>query len=432
MARRDGDFPDSWYAATADAPRRMPPLDGDTSAEVCVIGGGIAGLSAALHLAEDGVEVVLLEAERVAWGASGRSGGQCIFGYACDMPVIEQQVGDDSARQLFNLSLEALDLTRDRIQRHAIDCDLARGMMHVAIKPRQHRELLKWRDTLASRYGYTGLEMLEGEELRAEIQSPRYRSGLMDRNSFHLHPMNYTLGLARAARDAGVRIVESSRAQAWQAEGERVRVLTERGSVMASQLVLAANTGLGDLAPELAARIMPVGTYVAASRLLSDDEAASLLPGNAAISDINFVLDYFRLGREPEGQRLLFGGRVSYSTLKPVYLPAVMKRRVEQVFPQLGDPGLEYVWGGYVDITMNRAPDFGRLAPNVHYLQGFSGHGMALTGLAGKLVAESIRGRPERFDLYTRLRHRPFPGGRALRTPALALAMAWYRMRDWL
>lgn len=425
------DYIHSWYTATAQPLQPFPAMDGDARADVVVVGGGIAGLSAALHLRERGYDVLLLEAERVGWGASGRSGGQVIFGYACDIEKIEAQVGEDDAKKLFEVTVDALDLTRALIHRHEIDCGFRPGQIHAAIKPRQHRDLVDWQADLEQRFGYGGMELLTGDDVRRHVNSPRYVAGLLDPNSFHLHPLNYTLGLARAASDAGVRIHEGSRALGFESSGGTVRVSTDRGTVTADFAVLAGNTGLGDVAPQIRSRIMPVGTYIAATRPLSDAEAKDLLPTDVSVSDINFVLDYFRLGTEGDGtRRLLFGGRVSYSTLKPPYLPRVMKKRVAQVFPQLGDVRFDYVWGGYVDITMSRAPDFGRLADNVLYLQGFSGHGMGLAGMAGKLAADAVAGQAERFDLFSKIRHRPFPGGRALRTPALAAAMLWYRMRD--
>ena len=208
--------------------------------------------------------------------------------------------------------------------------------------------------------------------------------------------------------------------------------IRDRGSVRASHVLLAGNVYLHGVAPALEARIMPVGTYIVASEPLAPELARSLIPSGAAVCDTNFVLDYFRPTAD---HRMLYGGRVSYSTATPANLATSMQRRMAATFPQLADTKIEYSWGGFVDISMNRAPDFGRLPgphANVYYLQGFSGHGLALTGLAGRLVAEAIAGDAERFDTFARIRHRPFPGGRLLRTPALVLGMAYYRLRDML
>jgi gamma-glutamylputrescine oxidase len=418
----------SYYAASANPATVREPLRGETTADVCVIGGGIAGCSTALHLAERGYRVVLLEGKRIGWGASGRSGGQAIFGFASGQDKLVAQVGRYDARRMFDLSVEALDLLEERVTRHAIDCDLQRGQMHVAIKPRQESELKAWRDELETDYGYRTLRWLERDELRALLATERYRGGLLDSRSAHQHPLNYTPGLAAAAAAAGVRIHEGSRVTRLE-HGSTVIVHTDAGRVRASQVALCCNAYVDGLAPRLRSRIMPVGTYIVATEPLGRSRIESLMRENVAVTDVNWVLDYFRRSAD---HRLLFGGRVSYSGLDPRNTGDATRARMLKVFPQLADARIEYAWGGYVDITMNRAPDFGRLAPNVYYLQGFSGHGIALTGMAGRLVAEAIAGQAERFDLFARLEHRDFPGGRWLRMPALVLAMLWFRLKDLL
>jgi gamma-glutamylputrescine oxidase len=274
------------------------------------------------------------------------------------------------------------------------------------------------------------LRYIAADELPQHVASHRYRSGIFDSRCGHLHPLNYTLGLASAAARAGARIFEHSRALRFETCGNSsVTVHTAAGAVRCSYLVLCGNAYLGDLAPALACKIMAVGTYIIATEPLGAERARSLLPSNAAVTDVNWVLDYFRRSRD---DRLLFGGRVSYSGLDPLNTSSATRRRMLAVFPQLADTRIAYSWGGYVDITLNRAPHFGRLAPNVYFVQGFSGHGMALTGIAGQLVAEAIAGTAERFDVFARIAHRDFPGGAALRRPALVLAMLWYRLRDLL
>jgi gamma-glutamylputrescine oxidase len=418
----------SYYAASANPAPARPPLDGEVTADVCVVGGGIAGCSTALHLAERGYRVVLLEGRRVAWGASGRSGGQAIFGFAAGQDKLAAQVGRDDARRMFDVSVEALDLLRERVERHTIDCDLHWGQMHVAIKPRHETELKAWRDALAADYGYDSLRWLERGELRSLLATERYTGGLYDTRSGHLHPLNYTLGLASAAESAGVSIHEGSQVVAI-GHGDPATVRTAAGSVRAKHVALCCNAYIDELSPKLRARIMPVGTYIVATEPLGRDRIEGLIRENVAVTDVNWVLDYFRRSAD---HRLLFGGRVSYSGLDPLNTRGATRARMLKVFPQLADVEIEYAWGGYVDITMSRAPDFGRLAPNVYYLQGFSGHGIALTGMAGRLVAEAIAGQAERFDLFTRLQHRDFPGGRLFRTPALVLAMLWFRLKDLL
>ena len=418
----------SYYAATAHPSPDWPPLAGNVDADVCVVGGGIAGCAAALELAERGYRVVLLEGKRVAWGASGRSGGQAIFGFGTGQDKLVAEVGLDTARRLWDVSIDALDWVRTRVARHSIDCDLNWGHVHAAVKPRQRDELLQLKDELETLYGYRTLRFLERAELQALLATDRYVAGLHDSGSGHLHPLNYTLGLAAAAEAAGVTIHEASPVTAVQ-PGDRVRLHTARGCVTAGFAVLARGGYVSGLHSPGDWRIMPVGTYVCATEVLGEARLRALIRDNVAVADVNFVLDYFRCSAD---HRLLFGGRVSYSGINENDSGRPTRARMLKVFPQLADTRLEYVWGGYVDITMSRAPDFGRLGSNVYYLQGFSGHGIAMSGMAGRLAAEAIAGQAERFDHFARLRHHVFPGGRALRTPALVLAMSWFRLRDLL
>jgi gamma-glutamylputrescine oxidase len=428
---------DSYYAATAARTQHFAPLQGDAgTCDVAIVGGGLAGLTAALELRERGFEVRLLEAQQVGWGASGRNGGQAIHGLACDIATIEAQVGADEARRVFAMSIEALDLIRERCARYQIECDWRDGYLGVATSERKARDLQADTERLATHYHYPQ-RWIERAALPAWIASPRYVAGVHDPRSGHLHPLKYCLGLARAAHERGVHLHEQSAVTRIERGRDAVTLHTASGATLrARQLLLAGNVYLQELAPalapQLAARIMPVGTYIVCSKTMPAAQAEALIPCGAAVCDTNFVLDYFRTTAD---HRLLFGGRVSYSTATPMNLAASMARRMVSTFPQLQGIEVEYAWGGFVDISMNRAPDFGRvpaLGDQVYYLQGFSGHGLALTGLAGKLVAEAMAGDASRFDTFARLRHRPFPGGRALRTPALVLGMAYYRLKDLL
>lgn len=401
---------------------------GEHRADVVVVGGGIAGCSAALHLAKRGFDVALLEAHSVGYGASGRSGGQTIFGLASSQTALVEQVGRADARRLFDMSVEALELTQALIREHGIDCDYRPNHLHVATKRRHVAELRAWVEELHREYGYDSARLLDRTELQAHVRSDRYLGGLIDPRSGHLHPLKYTRGLARAAEAAGARIFESSVTLRFE-EGRELAVHTSGGLVRCRYLVLCANAYVGTLAPRLARRILGVGTYIIATRPMEAERARALLPSNAAVADMNWILDYFRLSAD---SRILFGGRVSYSAWEPPRLAESMRRRLTRVFPQVADLTVEYVWGGYLDITMSRAPDFGRLAPNIFYLQGFSGHGMTLSALGGKLIAEALTGTAERFDVFARLPHREFPGGALLRRPALVLAMLYYRLKDLL
>jgi gamma-glutamylputrescine oxidase len=419
----------SYYAATAGTAQaaERTPLRGEYRADVTVVGGGIAGCSTALHLARRGYKVALLEARFVGYGASGRSGGQTIFGLAASQKTLIAQVGRDAARRLFDLSIEALDCTQDLIRTCEIECDYQANHVHVATKPRHIRELEQWAEELHAEYGYASARFLNRDELRAHVRSERYLAGLIDSRSGHLHPLKYTEGLARAAELAGVRIFHDTQVLRYESGGGDVTVHGARGTVRCKHLVLCGNAYIDGVAPPLARRILGVGTYIIATEPLDPAHARSLLPSNAAIADINWILDYFRRTAD---HRILFGGRVSYSAVQPPHLAESMRKRMLRVFPDLADVKVAYTWGGFLDITMSRAPDFGRLAPNVFYLQGFSGHGMSLTALAGKLVAEAVAGTAERFDIFARIPHRDFPGGRLLRRPSLVLAMLYYRLRD--
>jgi gamma-glutamylputrescine oxidase len=421
----------SYYAASAGvggdgAPTHREMLRGELRADVTVLGGGIAGCSAALHLAKRGFRVALLEARAVGYGASGRSGGQTIFGLAAGQQALTAKVGRDDARRLFDLSIEALDLTQSLIREYAIDCDYHANHVHVATKPRHLQELDEWARELHEEYGYASAQILNHGELQAHVRSERYLGGLIDPRSGHLHPLKYTQGVARAAESAGAKIFENSQVLRYE-NGSGVTVHTAQGTVRCAHLVLCGNVYLGAVAPSLARRILGVGTYIIATEPLGEERAHALLPSNAAIADINWILDYLRRSAD---HRLLFGGRVSYSAVQPPRLAESMAKRMLRTFPTLADVKVAYAWGGYLDITMSRAPDFGRLAPNVYYMQGFSGHGMSLTGLAGKLVAEAVAGTAERFDVFARIPHRDFPGGPLFRRPSLVMAMWYYRLRD--
>ncbi len=427
-------YPASYYVESTALPAERAALRGSIRADVCVVGGGIAGCSTALHLAERGLRVVLLEQHRIGWGASGRSGAQALYGIAASQSKLERLIGPADARRVWDMTLEGIDLIRERITRHGIDCDWVSGQMHVANKPRHVGELRAWQDELVGRYDYTGARLLSREELAAILATDVYCGGMFDARGGHLHPLRYTLGLAAAAETAGARIHEHSRVLGYERQPaappeERVRVRTSAGEVRCAQVAFAGNAWLGRTVPPLLRRIMPVGTYIVATEPLGAERAAALIRNNACVTDMNWVLDYYRRSAD---HRLLFGGRVSYSGLDPPGTERATRARLLRVFPQLADARITHSWGGFVDITLNRAPDFGRLANEVWYLQGFSGHGIVLAGIAGQVLAAAIAGQSERFDVFARIRHVNFYGGMPLRRAALVLAMLWYRLKDWL
>jgi len=427
---RDNLARSSYYEASVTRPSVSPPLMDSITADICVIGGGYAGLSAALELSERGYSVVLLEARHIGWGASGRNGGQALVGFGfAGQEAIEVQMSARDARRAWDISVEALQLLRMRIDKYAIECEYTAGHLTLAVSARKAQALEAWVKHLARTYSYP-LQSIDTTEMGNWIASKRFHSAAFDPQSGHLHPLKYCLGLAAAARIATVQVFENSAAIDIQ-RGDRPLVKTAQGKVSCRIVVLAGNVYLGEygkrIAPELASRIMPVGTYIIATESMDKERADALICQRAAAFDTNLVLDYFRVTTD---NRLLFGGGERYSTVTPLNLVGWMRQRMLAVFPQIADLRVPYAWGGFVDITMNQAPDFGRLGSNIYYLQGFSGHGLVLAGMAGKLVAETIAGEAERFDLLSRIKHRSFPGGTLLRTPALMLGMLYYRLRD--
>jgi gamma-glutamylputrescine oxidase len=415
----------SYYAASVHSLAARAALLGSVRADVCVVGAGISGCSAALHLAERGYSVALLERHRIGWGASGRSGGQVLHGVACDPAVLEHLLGADDARAVWESANEAVGLTRALIERHRIACDWAEGHLLTAIKPRHDRALRAHIESLRLRFNYHSVRYVARTELRALLDSPRYISAMFDAWGGHLHPLAYTLGLAAAAERAGARIFEGSPA----IEIAPGRVCTPAGEVRAAHIVLCGNAYLGATVPALASRIMAVAAHVIATEPLDAARAAALIANNAAVSDMNWVLDYFRRTAD---HRLLFGGPIRYARGTDVAIHPDTRARMLRVFPQLASTRIEYAWSGLLDLTANRAPHFGRISPEIYFVQGFSGHGIALAGLAGKLIAAAIAGQAERFDVFARIPHRPFPGGMRARRPLLALAMLYYRLLDLL
>jgi gamma-glutamylputrescine oxidase len=432
LKRELGVIENSYYEASVSRSSPEPPLDDRISVDVCVVGGGLAGVSAALELAKRGYSVALLEAQRIGWGASGRNGGQLIVGMGAEGEcAMEEQLPPEDARRAWDVSVEGLRLVQDRIREFGIECEYRAGYLTLVVKQRQWRELERWAHHVMNAYEYP-LQFIEPREMRSWVASERFVRAVFDPGSGHMHPLKFCLGLGAAARAAGARIYEHSPAL-YVERGTRPVVKTGQGEVTSDFLLLAGNVYLdeyGDgIAPELAGRIMPVGTYIIATEPMDRNRADALMRGRPAASDTNHILDYFRLS---EDHRLLYGAGESYSARTPRNLVARMRSRMLGVFPQLADLAITHSWGGFVDISFNQAPDFGRLGANIYYLQGFSGHGLALSGMAGKLVAEAIAGQAERFDVFARVKHRRFPGGPWMRTPALTLGMLYYRLLDYL
>ncbi len=417
----------SWYAATAHPAPARPPLVGDITTDVCIVGGGYTGLVTAIELAGKGMSVTILEAESVGWGASGRNGGQLITGFNKGIADIEGWVGKQDARHLWDMSEEAKTMLCDMVERHGIDCDLKWGYLLAALKPRHMTGLAEHQAEMEG-LGYDRMRMVGRDEIRSMVATDAYLGGLFDAGSGHLHPLNYALGLAVAAEKLGVSIHEGSRVVRVDT-GSAPKAFTATGSVSAKFLVLAGNAYLGDVCPPIRSRVMPAGTYIIGTECMEVERAQALIPSDIAVADVNFVLNYYRRSKD---NRFLFGGGVSYSGFDRPDLKQSLRRTMLKYFPQLADLDIDYCWGGYVAITMNRMPHLGRVSPTTYFAQGYSGHGLALTAIAGRVMAEAIAGQAGRFDLFARVPHRAFPGPPGLKMPALVLGMLWYRLQDWL
>ena len=414
----------SYYQATANRILSGPELQGDVVADVCVIGAGYTGLSAALELAQAGYKVVVLEAETIGWGASGRNGGQICTGYSSGQGKIIAQLGKADARRAFDIAEEAKKLLVDRIAAHKIECDLQWGYMHCIPKPHQFAELKAWAEEYEE-LGYGGNTLLSKAELEVKLGTTIYHGALREQHAGHFHPLNYCLGLAAAALKAGAIIHEHS-AVVEVNTGAKPWARTSRGKVSAKFMIIGGNAYLGKVVKPLYGRVMPVASYILATEPLGEERARSLIRDNEAVANTNFIVDYYRRSKD---HRMLFGGRASYSGITPPALGDYMRPRMTAVFPQLKDVKIDYAWGGHIAITSNRIPDCGRLSPTVFYAHGYSGQGVALANMYGKLMAECVQGTAERFDLLARVKHLPFPGG-ALRTPLLVAAMMYYRIKD--
>jgi gamma-glutamylputrescine oxidase len=417
---------DSWYAASANTDLNFPALEGEVEVDICIIGGGYTGLSSAIHLRDKGYSVALLEAERVGWGASGRNGGHCSTGQRADQDQLESLAGKDAAQQLWQLGLEAVDTVCQLIERFDIQCELKQGDLHVAAKSGHVAELQAYVEKLQRDYGYEHIRYVDKPELETLTSSRRYHAGALDTAGRHLHPLNYALGLAQAAGDLGTQIFENSRVSHYE-QDDTVTVHTDKGVVKAKYMILGCNGYLENLSRKAAGKIMPINNFVLATEPLGDELARSLIRDDTSMSDSLFVINYWKLSAD---NRLLFGGGESYTRKFPADLKTFVRKRMLQTYPELEKARIDHAWGGTLAVTMNRMPAFGRLGDNVYYAHGYSGHGVPIATLAGKLLAEVISGTAERFDVMAGVPTPTFPGGTLLRWPGLVLAMAWHAMLD--
>ena len=437
----------SIYAAEiADKPK-FPAPTGNLDCEIAIIGGGFTGMTAALTLAENGHDIVLVEADVIGSGGSGRNGGHVCQGWPNDFYHISRQLPTDEAQLIWDAGIRAVDLLRQRVQRHKIDCDLRFGYLHAALHDRQMQELLVMRDEWQAK-GYDHLTALDNRDsLAGHIGTNAYVGALHDANSGHIQPLKYLYGLARAASAAGARIYEHAGVTALEATpntarhsasnkgtgnkgtGTKTLSLANEQKITAKFVLLCGNAYLQNIGTrKMTSRLAPVTSSVLATTPLSDNLISHILPHRAAVADCNTALNYYRI--DADG-RMIFGGRASYTNVNLGNVERDLKQRMVDVFPELGESETAAVWSGRIGITVNRIPHFGTAGDGVFFVQGFSGHGVALTGLAGTILANHIMGQSRLFSILSKLRHLPFPGG-FLRTPALALGMSWYKMRDYL
>jgi gamma-glutamylputrescine oxidase len=422
----------SYYAATAKRLAPYPTLASDLDADVCVIGGGFTGVNTAIELAQRGLSVILLEARRIGWGASGRNGGQLIRGIGHDVSGFARYVGAEGVRYMEQAGVESVALVGNRIREHGIDCDLRWGFCELANTAAQFAAFKVEQEGLIEQ-GYAHETRLIGpEQIRQQVvNSGVYAGGLIDMGSGHLHPLNLVLGEASLAVSLGVRIFEQSPVLEL-IHGSTVQVRCAGGTIRAGSVVLGCNAHLEELEPKLSGKVLPAGSYIIATEPLSEEVAAQLIPQNLALCDQKVGLDYYRLSAD---RRLLFGGACHYSGRDPSDIAAYMRPAMLKVFPQLASVRIDYQWGGKIGISANRFPQVGRLSqyPNVFYAQGYSGHGLNVTHWCAKLLGEAIHaGHSKGFDVFGAVPHMTFPGGRALRSPLLALGMFWYRLREML
>lgn len=421
-----GTYPPSYYAATAQHLRPFPQAVGAINCDVCVVGAGFTGMSTAYHLAQRGYDVVVLDAQRVGFGASGRNGGQVSMGQRREQDDLERMFGDTQARKLWEIGAAAVDLVRDLCALNEVRTKFHDGIIHAVHRKRDHHHNHTYVDLMTKKYGYDRVRVLEPDECRHLVNSPAYHGGVLDMGSGHVDPLELILGLTRLAQTAGARIFEQSKVTDI-TEGDPVRLTTAKAQITARHVVLACNGYLGDLQRDVARHVMPINNYIVATAPMSPATQEAIIRNNYAVADSKFVVNYFRFS---DDNRLLFGGTESYGYKFPTDIAGAVRRPLSEIFPQLKNVPIDYAWGGTLAITMNRLPHFARIGANVLSMSGFSGAGVALGTLSGRIAAEAIAGQAERFDIMANIPTPRFPGGPALRTPLLSLAMMWYSLRD--
>jgi gamma-glutamylputrescine oxidase len=417
----------SYYAATAIGETRYPILEGRQTADICIVGGGFTGLATSLMLAERGYSVVLLEANRVGWGASGRNGGQLINGIS-GLAKVQKKYGDGIADMLWQLRWRGNDIVHDWVEKYGIDCDLKDGFVETALKPRHLRDLEDYAGELERRGHPHRWEMWDRQTTQENLGTEAFLGGLASFRDGHLHPLNLCIGEARAAADQGVRIFEQTTVTGIR-HGPRPLVRTERGEVEAETVVLAGNAYHRLEPKHLSNLVFPAGSFIIATEPLPAAVVERINPLDLAVSDMNNILDYWRLSAD---KRLLYGGRCNYSGREPASIRAAILPRMLKVYPELKDVRIDFEWGGMIGIVLNRIPALGRINGNVYYCQGYSGHGVNASHIMAEVVADAVGGTLETFDLFARIRHFRIPGSQWAGSQIIALGMLYFRLRDLL
>ncbi len=422
-------LPASYYAASSNYPDGFRRLEGNVHVEVCVVGGGYTGVATALALAEKGVDVALVEQNSIGWGASGRNGGQILGGFGPELSEFDkyQKTYGPAAETLWQAGVDCVDIVRSNVEKYGIDCDLTWGYFDAAMNERQMRDLAAAKISLEQQGYPHALKTISASEVGSVVGSKKFVGGLVNQGWGHCHPLNLVRGEAKAAADSGVKIFEDARVSKLEYKDDGVVVDTDWGRVTADKVVMACNAYIGKLVPKLANRMLPVGSYIIATEPLSDDLAAEILPGNHAVCDQRWALDYFRLSAD---NRLLFGGMATYSGMHPKDLVKKMRPKMLKVFPQLEGMKIDYQWGGYLAVGLNRIPQIGRLNARTYYAQAYAGHGVAPSHGAAEMIADAITGNDRRLAMIEAVKHKPFPGGRFLRKPVLATGMAFERFKE--
>ncbi len=418
----------SYYAASRKLKIEYPSLVGEHRCDVAVVGAGFTGVSTTLYLAERGYDVALVESNRIGWGASGRNGGQLIDGFT-NVEKFERRSGQQAeADMVRQMGLECRDIVVQRIEQYSIDCDLKFGYIDIAARPKEFQGLEEFLESNQKNNYPHEMRLVSRDELRDFIDSDSYIGGLTNEGNGHLQPLDLCIGEAQAANELGTTIFEQTRVTRI-LHGRKPVVETESGKIVADKVVLAGNAYLRETEPKLRRTIFPAGSYIIATEPLGDTRANELTPADIAFCEQCIALNYFRLSAD---KRLLFGGMCNYSGRVPKSITASLRPKMLNIFPQLEDVRIDYEWGGNIAISVNRCPQFGRIKDNTYYVQGYSGHGIAPTHLAGKMLADIICGDSEQFDVFSKVRHIPLPGGKWFASPAIAMGMMYYRLKELL